>query len=146
MYIKYGAKRDRFIFFFQGGGWAGKLSKEDTYQDYFERSTTMYGSSKDLPKEMFFPGLFINDYNKNPYFYDYTFIHLNYCDGSGHQGYREEPLIINNKKIWIRGYNNTMTAFNYIINEMNMKKGSEILITGTSAGGLATYMWVDKLS
>jgi hypothetical protein len=42
----------------------------------------------------------VNYYNWNRFFFIY-------CDGTGHQGYIEEPQIIKNKPIYFRGYNIT---------------------------------------
>ena len=32
-------------------------------------------------------------HKENPYFYDYSVVYVNYCDGAGHQGYRKDPII-----------------------------------------------------
>ncbi len=32
---------------------------------------------------------------------------MNYCDGSGHQGTKKDPIEINGQKIYFRGHNIT---------------------------------------
>lgn len=48
-------------------------------------------------------GIFNRDEKLNPEFYNWNIIYINYCDGTGHQGYREEPILIKDQLIYIRG-------------------------------------------
>lgn len=34
-------------------------------------------------------GILSHNKKTNPNFYDYNVIYINYCDGTGHQGFRE---------------------------------------------------------
>ena len=48
-------------------------------------------------------GIFSRNKAFNPTFYNWNTIHINYCDGTGHQGYAKNPLIFKDTKIYIRG-------------------------------------------
>jgi len=43
--------------------------------------------------------------------------------------------------LFFRGSNNTLAHFEYLDKNFNLFASSEIVITGTSAGGLASYIW-----
>jgi len=55
-------------------------------------------------------GILSGDPVKNPYFYSWNRIFIKYCDGTGHQGFAEDPVIFNNSKIYFRGDANTRKA------------------------------------
>ena len=82
----------------------------------------------------------LSDHN-NP-FKEWTLIHMKYCDGTGHQGYRKDPVLYKGSKLWFRGHNNTIGQLNSIDNLFNIfTQAKEIIVTGQSAGGLATFLW-----
>ena len=43
----------------------------------------------------------------DPFFYNWNRFHINYCDGSGHWGHREAPIITHGEEIYFRGQKNT---------------------------------------
>jgi hypothetical protein len=51
-----------------------------------------------------------NIFSKHPdnYFRNWKKIYLNYCDGSGHQGTRKDPVEVDGQKIYFRGHNITV--------------------------------------
>lgn len=64
-----------------------------------------------------------------------------YCDGASWMGDHEEPFIYNNTQIWQRGFRN-LQAMLYEMNVLNgfLDNATEVIITGTSAGGDATAL------
>jgi len=67
---------------------------------------------------------------------------MRYCDGAGHQGYRKEPIEYNGSKLYFRGHNITKAQLSSLDkNYKLLSEASEIVVTGQSAGGLATFMW-----
>ena len=69
-----------------------------------------------------------------------------YCDGTGHQGYIENPVIVNNTKVYFRGHNNTIANFNFVFSHLPPEIMDTLVINGCSAGGLATYTWLETIA
>eukprot|EP00825_Cyclidium_porcatum_P022840 TRINITY_DN25101_c0_g1_i2.p1 TRINITY_DN25101_c0_g1~~TRINITY_DN25101_c0_g1_i2.p1 ORF type:complete len:308 (+),score=42.28 TRINITY_DN25101_c0_g1_i2:156-1079(+) len=79
--------------------------------------------------------------------YNWNRVIFMYCDGAFHQGMREEPIeykasVFKKVKLYIRGYNNTMTILNDI---PNLKQATQIVVSGGSAGGVAAFIWADYI-
>lgn len=81
----------------------------------------------------------INFYNWNRFFFVY-------CDGTGHQGYIHDPLLIKDKNIYFRGHNNTIAHLNFVFSLLPPEKTHTFVVNGCSAGGLATYTWLDSIA
>jgi hypothetical protein len=47
----------------------------------------------------------------NNYFKDWTRVLLWYCDGSGHQGSKLDPVDYKDKNLYFRGHNITLAQF-----------------------------------
>lgn len=86
-------------------------------------------------------GYFSGNQTENPLFWNWNRVLMKYCDGANHQGFLENPLEFNGRKIWFRGYNNTMAVFEYMRKKFGLFEAKEIVISGGSAGGQATYIW-----
>jgi hypothetical protein len=81
----------------------------------------------------------IISYNWNRFFFMY-------CDGTGHQGYRKDPLPIHDTKLYFRGSNNTLAHINFILSLLPPSVMDTFLLTGCSAGSLGTFTWIDKVA
>ena len=68
-----------------------------------------------------------------------------YCDGSEHTGTKFDPISYKDKKLYFRGHNNTLETFNFLDKEFDFYNGEAIVITGVSAGGLATFLYSNYL-
>lgn len=147
-YYYKGALANKWIVYFEGGGWCGTPDPSTTLADCYARSQTDLGSSKNYPATQSFNGWGILSpvYSDNNYYYDYNKVFIKYCDGTGHQGTHKDPVPYQTNQLWFRGYNNTDETVNYLMNSLGMKAANEVLIAGCSAGGLATYTWVDNLA
>ena len=77
----------------------------------------------------------------NPVFYDWTKVFVIYCDGSEHSGTRDDPVSYKDRMLYFRGYNNTMAQFNFLDQHFDIFNADTLVITGVSAGGLATYFY-----
>lgn len=72
---------------------------------------------------------------------------MKYCDGTGHQGYKKDPVVYQNTKLWFRGHNATMGQLNSIDEKFKLfSEATEIVVTGQSAGGLATFLWTNYIT
>lgn len=71
---------------------------------------------------------------------------MRYCDGTGHQGFKKTPAEYNGSKIWFRGHNVTKGQLDSVDKKFNMySSATHILVTGQSAGGLATFTWANHV-
>uniref|UniRef100_A0A6B2L7E7 Pectin acetylesterase n=1 Tax=Arcella intermedia TaxID=1963864 RepID=A0A6B2L7E7_9EUKA len=137
---------DKWVIHIQGGGWCYDEA------DCLGRSKTILGSSKTWPTILpnnFIDdtsGIFSADPNINPDFYNWTRIWLPYCDGASFSGYVGDPVIVNGESLYFRGKIVLKESFNYLLVSEGLGKAKEVIITGTSAGGLATYFHIDELA
>lgn len=81
----------------------------------------------------------------NPTFWNWTIAFLPYCDGTFHQGTRKEPMNYKNKNLYFRGHNNTLQHFKYMDEKYGLYSAKKVVVTGESAGGIATYLWADHV-
>ena len=82
---------------------------------------------------------------KNPVFWDWTKVFAIYCDGSVHEGNRPDPISYKGKKLYFRGSRNALEHFRYLDKTFDFYNKDTIVMSGLSAGGVATYYWVDYL-
>lgn len=105
-YILRGSDPSTIILYFDGGGWCGASDLALTIEKCYQRSKGDLGSSKNFNDTMSFPeGILSNSINNS--FRQATKIFLSYCDGAGHQGYRENPITYKDTKLYFRGHNIT---------------------------------------
>jgi len=85
--------------------------------------------------------LLSTDPNLNPIFYDWTKVFAIYCDGAEYFGNRSEPIPYKDKKLYFRGTNNVLEQVKYLEDKYDIFRKNKIVITGVSAGGIATYLY-----
>lgn len=68
-----------------------------------------------------------------------------YCDGSFHQGNRNNVVNYKDSKLYLRGSRITRAHLKYISQKYNLAKASSVVISGVSAGGMASYMWTNHI-
>ena len=134
----------KWKFHFQGGGWCFKDN------DCVGRSKTLLGSSSFwtptlsalwAPEGAGFYGLMAaNDTSLNP-FGDWNFVWLAYCDGSSQTSDRTDPVVVGNATLHYRG-RALLDAHLFELERLHgfLSTASEVIISGTSAGGMSTYM------
>lgn len=72
---------------------------------------------------------------------------LHYCDGTGHQGCRKDPILYKDRLLYFRGHNITIERFDDLEKRLGLfTKAEKIVISGESAGGLAATMWTNYLA
>jgi hypothetical protein len=99
------------------------------------------GSSSQFPEYLPFDNrTLISSDSSNP-FKEWTRVYVPYCDGSIHQGSKQEPIEYNGKKLYFRGSDNTLALFKVLGEKFNFFSADNIILTGTSAGGMACLMW-----
>ncbi len=137
-----GSGKNKFFIFFLGGGLCGSEGSS-FLASCLARSSIYLGSSKFLGPNgslinVDYPiGYFSNSPYYNPKFANWNKIGINYCDGSLHQGYLKDPVLVNGTELWFRGYNNTIETIEYARKHYGLFEAEEIIISGESSGGQA---------
>jgi len=124
----------------QGGGWCYNEA------DCLGRSQTDLGSSRLFGKQS--GCVCMNPDEKGNLDNDCNCIFLPYCDGASFSGYRPDPWPIPNKpgkSIHFRGIKNLDVAIEFALAH-GMDKATEFVLTGRSAGGLATFLHADRVA
>lgn len=109
---------------------------------------TDLGSSKNygLKADLGTWGLLSGNSSINNLYYDWTRVYMKYCDGTGHQGTKSNPVNYKNVDIYFRGANITIGQLSDVHDAYGLFNiGSEIVVSGCSAGGLAAYTWANYI-
>lgn len=161
-----GAGKDKFVIHFMGGGWC------TSEKDCLSRATgSKYGSSKEWTDDVQcderrrlgaadsdqpchydggMHGLLDADPAINPMMYNWNKVYIGYCDGASFGGnvplgtYVDGPD--GKQKIYYRGKMILDSAFDSLLTDRNMKAASDVLVSGSSAGGLAVLQHIDYLN
>ncbi|KAL8166303.1 hypothetical protein V2J09_007802 [Rumex salicifolius] len=117
----------------QGGGWCNNI-RACVY-----RKTTRRGSSKYMEKYIPFTGLLSNKPEENPDFYNWNRVKVRYCDGASFagEGYDKEH------NMYFRGQRIYSVAMEELMSH-GMRKADQALLSGCSAGGLASILHCDE--
>jgi len=123
-----------------GGGWC--ISDQDCYA----RSKTTLGSTTAYPQTTNLDGMgtyFSSDLNVNPLMYNWNAVFMIYCDGASFSGQNYTTTIFNNTQLYYRGHLILKSIFDDLFNNRGLNQSTQVVISGCSAGGLATYLHVD---
>lgn len=74
----------------------------------------------------------------NNQFKDWTRVYIRYCTGTGHQGYRKDPIKYKDTSLYFRGHNATIGVLNNLVSKHNFNFAQKVVVTGD---GFATYLW-----
>ncbi|KAH0648361.1 hypothetical protein KY285_033609 [Solanum tuberosum] len=124
-----------WIIYLDGGGWCNNIS------DCLNRSTKFLGSTMKMNQQGFFGGILHNTSKENPEFHNWNRVRVKYCDGASFTGDVEQ--VNPETKLYFRG----ARIFKAIMEDLwnkGMKNAENAILTGTSAGGLATILNCDK--
>uniref|UniRef100_A0A0E0BDH6 Pectin acetylesterase n=1 Tax=Oryza glumipatula TaxID=40148 RepID=A0A0E0BDH6_9ORYZ len=121
---------------FEGGGWCNDAPS------CAERAGTRRGSTRSMDSLEVFSGLLSNDPGMNPDFYNWNRVKLRYCDGGSFAG--DSELRNGSSVLYFRG----QRIWDAIISDLlpkGLAKAQKVLLSGCSAGGLATFFHCDDL-
>jgi len=108
------------------------------------RSKTDLGSSKGYPKTADFnSGYFSMDQKINPLMYNWNLAYFKYCDGGSFSGNNETVTPVSGTPLYFRGFRILQGYHEDLSTNHNLMSGTDFIIMGCSAGGLATYLHVD---
>jgi len=141
-----GAGANNWIIHMEGGGWCG------TESDCYARSLTTLGSSTQWPPTLSpsnqlccsLGGFLSDDPAQNPNFYTWNLAWIGYCDGSSFSGNLDSPILYNNSTLYFRGARILESAITDLLTNKNLSKASTVVVSGCSAGGLSTYLHLDR--
>ncbi|KAJ9468217.1 Pectin acetylesterase 8 [Diplonema papillatum] len=133
-YRRLGGDPNKWRIHFRGGGWC--FDSESCY----ERSKTTLGSSTMLGNNTADAPFGFMAQNES-HFGNWTLVLVEYCDGSSWTSNREDPVAVNNTNVWYRGRRNLVA----VLQELEawnglLSRSTDIVFTGTSAGGMHTYL------
>jgi hypothetical protein len=119
---------------------------QETLANCHQRSLTNLGSSNFWPPTYSSEGLGIlqTDHSINR-FANWTKIAIIYCDGTLFQGNNIHPVPVNGTNLYFRGSVNMRSHFSWANAKFDFNKAKKILLTGSSAGGIGTFLWIDYL-
>ncbi|XP_065887895.1 uncharacterized protein [Dysidea avara] len=136
-YIRTGTTSpNNWILHQEGGGWC---FNED---QCVLRSKTDLGSSKGWPPNVTYSGLLSDDCTVNPDFCGWSMVYIGYCDGASFSGNVENPVNWKGTTLYFRGARILEVVINAVL-EAAGDNIEHIILTGCSAGGLATYLHAD---
>jgi hypothetical protein len=131
-----------------GGGWCWDI------QNCYDRSKTYLGSTNVWwPRPLYDfsgwggikegGGYLSSDYKVNHLMWNWNKVFLIYCDGGSFSGNNMTKIVYNETEIYFRGFLN-LKGFKVDLDEKhNFYNATDVVISGTSAGGLATYLHLD---
>ncbi|KAF6984117.1 hypothetical protein CFC21_002166 [Triticum aestivum] len=131
-----GAGARGWLLQFEGGGWCNDAPS------CAARAGTRRGSTRLMSKLEVFSGVLSNDPARNPDFYNWNRVKLRYCDGGSFAG--DSEFTNGSSVIYMRG----QRIWDAIIADLLTKglaKAKKVLLSGCSAGGLATFFHCDDL-
>lgn len=129
----FGSGADSWLIQLEGGGWC------NTVRSCVFRKTTRRGSSKYMEKTLPFTGILSNNAEENPDFYNWNRVKLRYCDGasfSGNSENKDAQLYFRGQQIWLAAMEELMS--------LGMNNAKKALLSGCSAGGLASILHCDE--
>lgn len=134
-----GSGSNSWLVHLEGGGWCS------TVKDCSNRRMSQLGSSNFMkPLQFAGAGIFGSDQLQNPDFYNWNRVYVRYCDGASFSG-DAEGQAQDGTTLHFKG----LRIYEAVIDEL-MGKGlanaTQVLLTGCSAGGLATILHCDDFS
>ncbi|KAL5740605.1 hypothetical protein ACOSQ2_029785 [Xanthoceras sorbifolium] len=130
-----GSGSSNWLLHIEGGGWC------NTIESCSFRKTTALGSSNFMDRQVRFAGILSSDPSQNPDFFNWNKVKIRYCDGASLAGHPESELK-NGTKLFFRG----QLIWEALMDELlsvGMSNAKQALLSGCSAGGLATLIHCD---
>ncbi|XP_057821347.2 pectin acetylesterase 8 isoform X2 [Cryptomeria japonica] len=133
----YGSGANNWVISLEGGGWCTDI------ESCTRRAKSGMGSSLYMGEKEAFSGILSNRESRNPDFYNWNRVVVRYCDGSSFTGDVEEPLENSTIPLYFRGQRIWQAVMEELLSK-GMDNAQQALLTGCSAGGLATIIHCDQ--
>nr|DAD36401.1 TPA_asm: hypothetical protein HUJ06_007042 [Nelumbo nucifera] len=131
----FGSGINNWLVHIEGGGWCTNVTT------CLFRKNTHLGSSKKMVTEIAFSGILSNNKQFNPDFYNWNRIKVRYCDGASFTGDLEKVDPVTN--LHYRGARIWLAVIEDLLKK-GMKNAEYALLSGCSAGGLASILHCDS--
>lgn len=132
---------NKWILFFESGGFCASLV--DCNKRYLNENSTVLMTSTLMPKEVIGRDLLSSSQTENPSFYNYRHVLVPYCSSDLWLGQRTNPKepfrFVNDSSVdnfSFRGQTIFRTLFTDLLREYNLREAEEIVLSGSSAGGI----------
>ncbi|KAJ9466998.1 Pectin acetylesterase 9 [Diplonema papillatum] len=132
-----GADARNWMIFFEGGGWCYDA------HDCWERAQTFRGDSATWAPATSENGIMSQNCTINPAFCEYNIVYMQYCDGNSFVSNLDQPLVYNTTQLHFRGKRLIDAMLASLAAKYDLAGAEKVLLTGVSAGGLATYLNAD---
>lgn len=159
-----GSGLSNYIVYLQGGGWC--TTENECLGRSLDKGFDSLGSSnawrnadcnnlQDWSQpcnSIGYQGLSSSDPAINPVSHNWNKIFVGYCDGGSYTGNVKNPLTITNQKdkkryeVFLRGKHIIDGVVETLLHDYGMSTSRRVVIAGSSAGGLAVYLQVDRLA
>lgn len=134
-----GESSSKWYIHFESGGWCS------SFQDCYDRSLSYLGSTlQDPPTMNIDVSYFSATLSSNPLMYNWNKVFIRYCDGGSFTG--DSYAFYNNRKLFFKGKKIKEEVFRDLLEQRGMKMASDIVVSGCSAGGLASIIHGDYVS
>lgn len=149
-YTASGAAGRRWYVHHSGGGWCAMDvpdSQGSTVDSCHHRRNTSLGSSNPYaPKTVLggAGGYISDDQAQNPLMHDWNKVQMIYCDGGSFSGRNETLTLVDGVSLYFRGNYILEAVIDTLKTEYGLANASDVVVSGGSAGGLATYLHADK--
>ncbi|EXC30994.1 hypothetical protein L484_021294 [Morus notabilis] len=131
----FGSGSHNWLLHIEGGGWC------NTIESCSLRKMTALGSSNYMERRIHFSGILSRDPSENHDFFNWNKVKIRYCDGASLSGHPESESK-NGDKLFFRG----QLIWEVLMDELlsiGLSKAKQALLSGCSAGGLATLIHCD---
>jgi hypothetical protein len=142
-----GADAANFILFFEGGGWA------ESPADAAARAGTALGSSRFNITTYASRDLLQDDCGVNPAFCRWSVAYAAYVDGASRSGDADAPAEVAGQRLYYRGARVLRATLAALLAPAGVGAGMpslsaapRLLLSGSSAGGLTTYLHADMIA
>lgn len=131
------SKHSSWQLYFEGGGWCYDE------MDCWGRSNGDLGSSTNWPETVGAGGMLSDNCTVNPDFCNFHRVYMKYCDGDSFSGNRNDAVVVKGKPLYFRGHRILQAVLATLVSDYGLSSATEVLLTGCSAGGLATFLHAD---
>ncbi|CAI5995464.1 unnamed protein product, partial [Closterium sp. NIES-64] len=144
-----GGGKNMWHIYLPGGAWCG------TAAQCVARSKTLFGTSTLYPTDPApnaalrppFNGILSSNSTINPPFYNWNLVRLIYCDGGGYSGTAGRLEVgTNGTAIYLDGWSIVQAVIEDLQSKRGIKSASQILLSGSSAGGQAVVALCDRIA